>query len=259
MNNDLRNAITDICKKLKSAAVTSAAEINAVSNQLKRYTGHLKTPQDHELYMQFFSLVASYQNKWIASGINQSEIYSSSDEMQLLIKFCRELLMLLDVHNAEKARSDFLLYANGIINKLDIILNLIALITWKSAADKELFLLEATAIYDKLQAEGWQCVDGKALGLQYNAANFENKYEIFLQTLRLDRIGNDKYYKRPLDSMQILVDKLESLQQQLNVNKQESKFVTYSITQCGFFSQRGKLRKVAEPPMEYINSKRNTP
>jgi hypothetical protein len=254
MNNDLRNAVSHICEKLKSrTGFTSAAEINHLSNQLKKFTGHLQTVSDHELFMEFFSLVARHQDRFLSSSNQYSSEFAISDETQLLIKTCRELLVLLDVRNAEKVRKDFLLYANGIINKLDMVANLIALVSWKSEAEKIIFLHESIAIFEKFQAEGWRCEGGHVYGLipANDGVDYEMKFQIFLNSLRSDKKTNDKYFKKPFDSMQNIVVKLESLQKKAKLSNQESHLICQSLSVHGLFGQKRRASH-SHPAPAYV-------
>ena len=244
MNADLRNAVTKICKKLQTSAYVSAAEINLLTNQLKKFTGDSVDKKDHQLFMDFYSAVAVYQAKWVTTGLNKMTTETTlTDKMALLIKLCRELLVLLNVSNAEKAKDSFLIYANGIVNKLDGVFNLIALVEWKTESEKNFFLQEATAIYEKLQVDGWRCESGSAVGLvPKNDADYEMKFQLFLRALRYDFHTNDKYFKRPLDSMQLIVNKLETLQMQIKHVVQEANLVRYAAAPFVFFAPTAKRR-----------------
>jgi hypothetical protein len=244
MNADLRNAVSSICEKLQTSTYVSAAEISLLTNQLKKFTGDSVDEKDHQLFMDFYAAVAIYQAKWVTTGLNKMTSETAlTDKMALLIKLCRELLVLLNVNNAEKAKDGFLLYANGVVNKLDGVFNLIALVEWKTEAEKNFFLQEATAIYEKLQVDGWRCESGSALGLvPKEAADNEKKFQLFLRALRYDFHTNDKYYKRPLDSMQLIVNKLESLQLQIKQVVQEANLMRYATTPFVFFAPTGKRR-----------------
>jgi hypothetical protein len=251
MNDDLRNAIASICEKLQTSTHVSAAEITLLTNQLKKHTGDSVNETDHQLFMDFYAAVAVYQAKWVTTGLNKITTETAlTDKMALLIKVCRELLVLLNVNNAEKAKDDFLAYANGIVNKLDGVFNLIALVEWKSPADKNFFLQEATAIYEKLQVDGWRCESGTAIGLvPKEQADHEKKFQTFLRALRYDLHTNDKYYKRPLDSMQLMVNKLESLQLKLKQFVQEANLVRYAASQFAMFTPN---KRKADMPASVI-------
>jgi hypothetical protein len=251
MNADLRNAVSSICEKLKSSTHVSAAEINLLTNQLKKYTGDSVDEIDHQLFMEFYAAVAKYQAKWVTTGLNKITTESAlTDKMALLIKLCRELLVLLNVNNAEKAKDTFLLYANGIVNKLDGVFNLIALVEWKTEADKNFFLQEATAIYEKLQVDDWRCESGTAIGLiPKEPADYEQKFQLFLRALRYDKHTNDKYYKRPLDSMQLIVNKLESLQLKIKQFVQEADLVRYAASPFVLFAPGKRRAEMSGPEL----------
>jgi hypothetical protein len=60
MNTRLREAITAVCKNLKAGLDVSPAEIDYLSQQLKKFTNFAHSVLDHALFMEFYNYVALF-------------------------------------------------------------------------------------------------------------------------------------------------------------------------------------------------------